>query len=112
MTEKIAFYHNPQSRAVIVHWMLEEVDADYRIHHLDLQKGEHKSPAFLAINPMGKVPAIVVGDTVITENSGNHCLAGGYSSRRGVGSDAELEATRDLLPLAVFRRQLHRAGDD
>ncbi len=67
MTEKIAFYHNPQSRAAIVHWMLEEVDADYKIHPIDLQKGEHKSPAFLAINPMGKIPTIVVGDTVITE---------------------------------------------
>lgn len=67
MTEKIIFYHNPQSRAVIAHWMLEEAGADYELRHVDFQKGDHKSPAFLAINPMGKIPTIVVGDTVITE---------------------------------------------
>ena len=67
MTDKIVFYHNPQSRAAIVHWMLEEAGADYEIHHIDFQKGDHKTPAFLAINPMGKIPTIVVGGTVITE---------------------------------------------
>lgn len=64
---KIIFYHNPQSRAAIAHWMLEEVGADYEIRHIDLQKGEHKSAEFLAVNPMGKIPVIVAGDTVITE---------------------------------------------
>jgi glutathione S-transferase len=67
MPDKIAFYHNPQSRAAIVHWMLEEVGADYEIHHIDFQKGDHKAPAFLAINPMGKIPTIVVAGTVVTE---------------------------------------------
>ena len=67
MTDKIVFYHNPQSRAAIVHWMLEEAGAEYEIRPIDLQKGEHKSPEFLALNPMGKLPTIVIGDTVITE---------------------------------------------
>ena len=67
MPQKIAFYHNPQSRAAIVHWMLEEVGADYEIHPIDLQKGDHKTPEFLALNPMGKIPTVVVGGTVITE---------------------------------------------
>jgi glutathione S-transferase len=64
---RIVFYHNPQSRAAIVRWMLEECGADYQIRHVDLQKGENRQPEFLAINPMGKIPAIVVEDTVITE---------------------------------------------
>jgi len=64
---RIVFYHNPQSRAAIVQWMLEECGADYERRHVDLQKGENRQPAFLAINPMGKIPAIVVDGTVITE---------------------------------------------
>jgi glutathione S-transferase len=67
MPGPIVFYHNPQSRAAIVHWMLEEVGADYEIHPIDFQKGDHKTPEFLAINPMGKIPTIVVDGTVITE---------------------------------------------
>ena len=64
---EIVFHHAPQSRAVIAHWMLEEVGAPYRMHLLDLKKGEHKKPAYLAVNPMGKVPALAHGDVVITE---------------------------------------------
>ena len=67
MDEEIVFYHNPQSRARIVHWMLEEVVATYRIEPIDFSKGENKTPQFLAINPMGKLPVIVHGDEVVTE---------------------------------------------
>jgi glutathione S-transferase len=67
MTDAIAFYHNPQSRGRIVHWMLEEVSAPYEIKVVDFDKKEHKSPEFLAINPMGKIPAIVHRNTVVTE---------------------------------------------
>ncbi|HZH08265.1 MAG TPA: glutathione S-transferase family protein [Lautropia sp.] len=67
MKDKIVFYHNPQSRAAIAHWMLEEVGADYEIRHIDFEKGDNRTPEFLAINPMGKIPTIVVGGTVITE---------------------------------------------
>jgi glutathione S-transferase len=67
MTDAIAFYHNPMSRGRIVHWMLEEVNVPYEIKVVDFDKNEHKSPDFLAINPMGKIPAIVHRDTVVTE---------------------------------------------
>jgi glutathione S-transferase len=67
MTDTIAFYHNPQSRGRIVHWMLEEVNAPYEIKVVDFNKQEHKSADFLAINPMGKIPAIVHRGTVVTE---------------------------------------------
>jgi glutathione S-transferase len=67
MTDTIAFYHNPQSRGRIVHWMLEEVNAPYEIKVVDFNKKEHKSDDFLAINPMGKIPAIVHRGTVVTE---------------------------------------------
>jgi glutathione S-transferase len=67
MSDEIVFYHNPMSRARTVHWMLEEVGAPYRIELVNLQKGEQKQPGFLAVNPMGKLPAILHRGTVITE---------------------------------------------
>jgi glutathione S-transferase len=68
MTDEIILYYNPMSRARMVHWMLEEVGAPYRLEFIDLQKGEHKKPAFLAVNPMGKLPAIMHRGTVVTES--------------------------------------------
>jgi glutathione S-transferase len=67
MSDEIILYHNPQSRARMAHWMLEEVGAPYRLEFIDFKKGEQKKPAFLAINPMGKLPAIVHRGTVVTE---------------------------------------------
>ncbi len=67
MAEEIVFYTNPQSRGRIVHWMLEEVGAPYRMEVLSFEKNEHKAPSYLAINPMGKVPAIVHRGVVVTE---------------------------------------------
>jgi glutathione S-transferase len=67
MSEEIVFYCNPMSRARIAHWMLEEVGAPYRIELVSFEKGEHKKPSFLAINPMGKLPAIVHRGVVVTE---------------------------------------------
>lgn len=67
--DEVVFYHWPQSRGRMVHWMLEEAGAPYRIELTNLQKGEHKTREFLAINPMGKLPAIVHRGTVITETA-------------------------------------------
>jgi glutathione S-transferase len=64
---KMTLYHAAPSRSSIVHWMLEEVGEPYDIHLLNLSKGEHQKPDYLAINPMGKVPALKHGDVVITE---------------------------------------------
>ena len=67
MTDKVVLYSNPQSRGRTIHWLLEELGAPYEMRVLDLSKGEHKTPQFLAINPMGKVPAIVHRGVVVTE---------------------------------------------
>lgn len=69
MSDEIAFYHNPRSRSQMVHWMLEEAGAPYRIVPIDFEKGEHKTPSFLALNPMGKLPTIVHRDVVVTETA-------------------------------------------
>jgi glutathione S-transferase len=67
MSDEIVFYSSPMSRGRTVHWMLEEVGAPYRFEVVDLDKQEQKKAGFLAVNPMGKVPAIVHRGTVITE---------------------------------------------
>jgi glutathione S-transferase len=64
---KLTFYHAIPSRSSIVHWMLEELGEPYDVHLIDLKAGENLKPDFLAINPMGKLPTIKHGDTVITE---------------------------------------------
>lgn len=66
MGEELVFYTNPMSRGRIVRWMLEEVGGPYRTEVLTYG-GTMKSPEYLAINPMGKVPAIVHKGAVVTE---------------------------------------------
>jgi glutathione S-transferase len=66
MSEELVFYTNPMSRGRIVRWMLEEVGQPYRAEILDYAT-TMKAPEYLAVNPMGKVPALRHGNTVITE---------------------------------------------
>jgi glutathione S-transferase len=64
---KLTLYHAAPSRSSIVRWMLEEIGEPYEIQFLSLSKGENRAPDYLAVNPMGKVPALRHGDAVITE---------------------------------------------
>jgi glutathione S-transferase len=64
---RLTLYHAAPSRSSIVRWMLEELGEPYDIHLLSLSKGEQMTPDYLAINPMGKVPALKHGDAIITE---------------------------------------------
>ena len=64
----LVFYTHPQSRGRIAHWMLEEVGEPYRTVWLDYGS-TMKAPEYLAVNPMGKVPALRDGDVVVTESA-------------------------------------------
>ena len=66
MTDELVFYTNPMSRGRIVRWMLEEVGVPYRTEILDFN-GATRTPAYLKVNPMGKVPAITHRGAVVTE---------------------------------------------
>ncbi len=68
MNEDLVFYTHPHSRGRIARWMLEEVDAEYRTEVVEYAT-EMKSPRYLAINPMGKVPAISHRGAVVTETA-------------------------------------------
>ncbi len=64
----LKLYGGARSRASIVQWYLEELGVPYKFILLDMQAGEHRQPEYLAINPMGKVPAIVDGDFQLWES--------------------------------------------
>lgn len=68
MTDELVLYTNPQSRGRIARWMLEEIGAPYGVEVLDYAS-TMKAPAYLSINPMGKVPALRHGDAVVTETA-------------------------------------------
>jgi glutathione S-transferase len=68
MADELVFYTNPASRGRIARWMLEEVGQPYRTELLDYET-TMKASAYCAINPMGKVPALRHGDTVVTEGA-------------------------------------------
>jgi glutathione S-transferase len=69
MTSKrqVTLFHSPNTRSTGALILLEELGADYQLHVLDMKSGEQRKPDYLAINPMGKVPAIRHGDAVVTE---------------------------------------------
>jgi glutathione S-transferase len=66
MADELVFYTNPMSRGRIARWMLEETGVPYTTEIMGFD-GAIKAPDYLAINPMGKVPAIRHGKTVVTE---------------------------------------------
>ena len=66
MADELVLYTNPRSRGRMARWMLEEVGQPYRTEVLDFGT-TMKAPAYLAINPMGKVPALRHGEAVVTE---------------------------------------------
>mgnify|MGYP001220195772 CR=1 FL=1 len=68
MTTPLTFYTHPMSRGRVARWMLEETGLPYETVLLDYDTSM-KAPEYRAINPMGKVPAIRHGDTVVTENA-------------------------------------------
>jgi glutathione S-transferase len=63
----LTLYHASPSRSSIARWMLEEIGEPYDLYLLSLAKGEQRAPGYLAVNPMGKVPALKHGDAVVTE---------------------------------------------
>ncbi|HUD87213.1 MAG TPA: glutathione S-transferase family protein [Xanthobacteraceae bacterium] len=68
MADELILYTNPMSRGRIARWMLEETGQPYKMEVLDYAT-TMKAPAYLAINPMGKVPALRHGDAVVTETA-------------------------------------------
>lgn len=67
--DKLVFFHSPQTRSSGVLALLEELGADHELRLLNMKAGEQRAAAYLAINPMGKVPAIQHNGAVVTEQA-------------------------------------------
>ncbi len=65
----IKLYGYPRTRSARVAWALEEAGAEYEYIAINLQAGEHKKPAFLKINPFGKIPALIDDDLILSESA-------------------------------------------
>lgn len=127
----ITFYYSPQSNATRVHWSLEELGIPYEKVKLDLRAGDQKKPEFLALNPNGKVPTIVLDGTPVFESVAIQIALGErFGIEKGLwpalGSPEHLQALTWLvwgqvtLGTALFRylqntsdwvpKELHHAG--
>ena len=63
----ITLYYSPGAASLVVHWLLIELELPHTLHKLDLGAGEHKRPEYLALNPAGLVPTVVIDGQVVTE---------------------------------------------
>ena len=66
-SRQVTLFHSPNTRSSGALILLEELGADYTLHVLNMKAGEQRGSEYLAINPMGKVPAIQHGDALVTE---------------------------------------------
>jgi glutathione S-transferase len=94
----LKLYGGAFSRASIVQWYLEELEVPYEFVMLDMKAGEHLQPEYLAINPMGKVPAIVDGDFQLWE-SGAIVL---YLADKSEKAELSLERRAQLCQWILF----------
>jgi len=60
-------YYSPSTAALVVHWLLIELDIPHELRALDFERREQKSPGYLALNPAGVVPTLVLDGQVLTE---------------------------------------------
>ena len=65
--QKLVLFHSPQTRSSGTRFLLEELGADYDLHILNMKAGENREAAYMKINPLGKVPALLHGKALITE---------------------------------------------
>lgn len=63
----VKLYHNPQSRATMTHWLLEELGVDYVLETVEYEDGSMRTPEFLKASPLGKIPAIVDGEVSVSD---------------------------------------------
>ena len=101
MDRHVTLFHSPNSRSAGVRVLLEELQADYDLHVVNFKKKEQHDAAYLAVNPMGKVPAILHGDALVTEQPAVYTFL------------ADLYADRGLAPALDDRPgRAHQTAED
>jgi glutathione S-transferase len=104
-------YWAPRSRSFSALWLMEEAGKPYERVLIDISKGAQKSPEYLAINPMGKVPALKDGDATLAEAAAICTYVAERYPDSKLAAAARRSPAREISLLAVFRAKLHRAGD-
>ncbi len=84
---ELTFFHAAQSRSAGVRILLEELGVPYTCHKIDFKAEDQRKPDFLAVNPMGKVPAIRHGQSVVTEQVAIYTYLADYFSEAGLAPD-------------------------
>ena len=107
----MTLYHSPATAAMVVHWLLIELELPHRLHPLDFEKREHKSPDYLKLNPAGVVPTLVIDDGPPILRGGRHRDAPRRSppGPRPLSRDRHAGA-RPVLPLDVLPGEHAAAG--
>ena len=81
---RLTFFHAPHTRSSGVLALLEELGIDYDLHLLNTKAGDQRRPEYLAVNPMGKVPAIRHGDALVTEQGAVYAYLADLSPQAGL----------------------------
>ncbi len=105
----LTLYYWPGSSSVVPHMVLEEIGLPYERRLVDFAQGEHKSAGYLKINPHGKVPALAVDGTVITENVAILTYLARRFSQAGLWPRSIIEEARCISTMAWFGSTVHPA---
>lgn len=107
----LTFYYAPMTSATRIHWALEELGVPYEKVKVDLGQGEHKKPAYLALNPNGKVPLVVDEGVPIFESTAILIYLGErYGVDKGLFPEATMKRAEALKWIAWAAVTLGEAG--
>ena len=94
-------FHAPQSRSAGALVLCEELGADYALHVLNLKRGEQRQPAYLSVNPMGKVPAVLHAGALVTEQGAVYAYLADLYPEAGLAPACNTAGT---LPIGLTER--------
>jgi len=77
----LTFYYAKNSAAYAPHILLEDIGADYNAVRIDFMTGEQRSPAYLAVNPKGRLPSLGYRKGGLDRNACHSCVFGAAFSR-------------------------------
>jgi len=103
----LILYYWPGASSMVPHIVLEEIGTPYQRQLVNLAQGEHKSDAYLKINPHGKVPALAIDNTVLTENIAILIYLARRFPEKHLLPDGIVEEARCLSTIAWFASAVH-----
>lgn len=102
MTVKL--FHNPQSRAVMMHWLLEELGIDYELVPVEYEDGSMRSDDFFKVSPLGKIPALLDGEVSVSDTPAiTIYLADKYKKPNDMAPDIDDPRRGDYLRWIAFQ---------